>query len=143
VNTPYSGMQLLSPVNGCLDCSVSNASFTWSAWQDATSYEFVLGKDPEFKQVVVNATTTTTAYKYSGTLEYSTNYFWRVRAVEINGLAIPSDWSATFSYRTEAEPAAPAPGTAAQETPLWVLVVIGIGVVLIIVTIILAVKARK
>ncbi len=143
VSTPYSGMQLLSPTNGCVGCSVSNASFTWSAWQDATKYEFVLSKDPEFKQIVVSATTWTTAYSYNDTLEYGTNYFWRVRAVEINGQAIPSDWSATFSYRTEAEPALPTPSTAAQETPLWVLVVIGIGVILVIVTIILAVRARK
>ena len=32
-----------------------------------------------------------------GTLNYSTNYFWRVKALEVNGQNIPSDWSATFS----------------------------------------------
>ena len=32
-----------------------------------------------------------------GTLNYSTNYFWRVKALEVNGQNIPSDWPATFS----------------------------------------------
>ena len=143
VNTPYYGVQLLSPNNGCLGCKVKPASFSWSPWKDATKYQIDLAKDPEFKQLVVTATTTTTGYEYNGTLDYSTNYFWRVKALEVNGQNIPSDWSATFSFQTESAPAAAAAPPEAPATPLWVWVIIAIGAILVIVTLILIFKTRR
>jgi hypothetical protein len=143
VNTPYLGVQLLSPNNGCIGCAVKPASFSWSPYKEATKYKFVLAKDAAMTQVVQEATTTTTAYEYTGTLEYSKNYFWRVQAVEINGQPIPSDWSATFSFQTTAAPAPPAPPAPAPTTPLWVWVIIAIGAILVIVTLILIFKTRR
>jgi len=143
VSTPYYGVQLLSPNNGCIGCKVSPASFSWSPWKEATKYQFDLSKDPEFKQLVVTATTTTTGYEYNGTLEYSTNYFWRVKALEVNGQNIPSDWSATFSFQTEPQPAPPVQAPAEPATPLWVWVIIAIGAILVIVTLILIFKTRR
>ena len=143
VNTPYYGVQLLSPNNGCIGCRVKPASFSWSPWKDATKYEFALGKDPEFKQIVVTANPTTSAYEYGGTLDYSTNYFWRVRALEVNGLNIPSDWSATFSFQTEPAPASPAAPLTETATPLWVWVVIALGAALVIAVIVLMMRTRK
>ena len=143
VNTPYYGVQLLSPNNGCLGCKVKPASFSWSPWKDATKYQIDLAKDPEFKQLVVTSTTTTTGYEYNGTLDYSTNYFWRVKALEVNGQNIPSDWSATFSFQTESAPAAAAAPPEAPATPLWVWVIIAIGAILVIVTLILIFKTRR
>ena len=106
VNTPYYGVQLLSPNNGGIGVATSPTQFSWSPWKEATKYEFDLAKDSEFKQMVTTAnTTTTTAYSYSGALDYSTSYFWRVKALEVNGQNIPSDWSATFSFQTEPAPA--------------------------------------
>ena len=143
VNTPYYGVQLLSPNNGCLGCKVKPASFSWSPWKEATKYQFDLSKDSEFKQLVVTATTTTTGYEYNGTLDYGTNYFWRVKALEVNGQNIPSDWSATFSFQTEPAPAPEAPAPAEPATPLWVWVIITIGAILVIVTLILIFKTRR
>ncbi len=144
VNTPYYGVQLLAPNNGCIGCKVKPASFSWSPWKEATKYQFDLAKDPEFKTLVVTATTTTTTgYEYSGTLDYSTNYFWRVKALEVNGLEIPSDWSATFSMQTESAPAPPAPPPAEPATPVWVWVIIAIGAILVIVTLVLIFKTRR
>jgi hypothetical protein len=143
VNTPYYGVQLLSPNNGCIGCKVKPASFSWSPWKEATKYQFDLSKDPEFKQLVVTATTTTTGYEYQGTLDYSTNYFWRVKALEVNNQNIPSDWSATFSFQTEGAPAPPAPAPAEPATPLWVWIVIALGAILVIVTLILIFKTRR
>ena len=143
VNTPYYGVQLLAPNNGCLGCKVKPASFSWSPWKEATKYQFDLATDPEFKSLVVTATTTTTGYEYSGTLNYSTNYFWRVKALEVNGLNIPSDWSATFSMQTEPAPAPPAPPPAEPATPVWVWVIIAIGAILVIVTLVLIFKTRR
>jgi hypothetical protein len=143
VNTPYYGVILLSPTNGCIGCRIRPASFSWSPWKDATKYQFDLAKDSEFKQLVVTSTTTTTAYVYSGTLDYSTNYFWRVKAIEINGQPIPSDWSAAFSFQTEPAPAPPSPGPVEPAVPMWVWIVIGIGTVLVIVTLVLVLRTRR
>jgi len=143
VNSPYYGVQLLSPSNGCVACKVKPAAFSWSPWKEATRYEFALAKDPDFKQVVKSATTGTTGYQADGALEYGTNYFWRVRAVEINGKAIPSDWSATFSFRTESAPAAPPAPPAEPPTPLWVWFVIGLGVGLVAVVLVFIIRTRS
>jgi hypothetical protein len=143
VNTPYYGVQLLSPANGGIGIATKPTQFSWSPWQDATKYEFDLAKDSEFKQMVTTANTTTTAYSYSGALDYSTSYFWRVKALEVNGQNIPSDWSATFSFQTEAAPAAPTAPPAEPATPLWVWVIIAIGAILSIVTLILIFKTRR
>jgi hypothetical protein len=142
VNSPYYGVQLLAPDNGCMSCKIKPTSFSWSPWKEATLYEFVLARDSEFKQVVMSASTSSTGYEYLGTLDYDTNYFWRVRATEVNGQAIPSDWSATFSFRTEQAPAIPDTSPAEQETPLWVWLVIGLGTVLVIVTLVLILRTR-
>ena len=82
VNTPYYGPQLLSPDNGCVGCPVKPVSFSWSPFKETTKYQFLLAKDAEMTQIVVEAEVSTTAYEYDGTLEYDTNYFWRVRALE-------------------------------------------------------------
>ena len=142
VNTPYYGVQLLAPNNACTGCKIKPASFSWSPWKEATRYQFDLAKDAEFKTLVVTATTTSTGYEYSGTLDYSTNYFWRVKALEVNGLNIPSDWSATFSLQTEPEPAPPAPPPLEVPIPLWGWVIIAIGAILVIAIIIFVYKYR-
>ena len=143
VNTPYYGVQLLSPNNGGIGVATKPTQFSWSPWKEATKYEFDLAKDSEFKQMVTTANTTTTAYSYSGALDYSTSYFWRVKALEVNGQNIPSDWSATFSFQTEPAPAPAAPAPAEPATPLWVWVIIAIGAILVIVTLILIFKTRR
>jgi hypothetical protein len=143
VNTPYYGVQLLAPNNGCMGCRVKPASFSWSPWKEATRYEFVLSRDSEFKQALVSAFTGTTGYECKLQLDYETNYFWRVRATEVNGQSIPSDWSATFSFRTESAPEAPAPVPGELETPVWVWCVIGLGALLVIVTLGLILRTRR
>ena len=55
-------------------------------------------------QVVKRATTTTTGYEYKDALEYGKNYYWRARALEIKGQSNTSDWSGTFTFRTEPVP---------------------------------------
>jgi len=143
VNTPYYGVQLLAPNNGCIGCKVKPASFSWSPWKETTKYQFDLAKDPEFKSVVVTATAATTGYEYDGTLDYSTNYFWRVKALQVNGQNIPSDWSATFSLQTEAAPEPPATVPAEPATPLWVWVIIAIGAIFVITVLMLVMRIRS
>ncbi|MCX5996445.1 MAG: hypothetical protein NTV42_02265 [Chloroflexi bacterium] len=143
VNTPYYGVQLLSPNNGCTGCRTKPLAFSWSPWKEATKYQFDLAKDPEFKTLVVTATTTTTGYEYQNALEYSSNYFWRVKAIEVNGQNIPSDWSATFSLTTAAVPAIPPPPAQETAIPIWVWVLIAVGTVLVIAVLFLVFKTRR
>ena len=139
VTTPYYGPQLLAPNNGCLGCPVSPASFSWSPFKETTKYKFVLASDAAMTQIVKEAEVATTAFEYDGTLEYSTNYFWRIMSME----PAPSDWSATFSFQTEAAAPAAPPADQAPPTPLWVWVVIAIGAILVIVTLVLIFKTRR
>jgi len=139
VSADYYGLKLLSPDNGCIACSVSPASFSWSPFKGTTKYKFVLAKDAALTDVLAEAETATTAYEYDGTLDYSTNYFWRVMCVE----PAPSDWSATFSFQTEAAPAAPEGPPAAPATPMWVWIIIALGAILVIVTLVLIFKTRR
>jgi len=114
VRADYYGLKLLSPDNGCIGCPVKPASFSWSPFADTTKYKFVLAKDAALTDVIAEAETTTTAYEYNGTLDYSANYFWRVMCVE----PAPSDWSATFSFVTEPVPPPSAPAAKAP-TSFW------------------------
>jgi len=143
VNTPYYGVQLLAPNNGCSACKVKPASFSWSPWKEATRYQFDLAKDPEFKTLVVTSTTGGTGYEYSGTLDYGTNYFWRVKALEVKGQNIPSDWSATFSLVTEPAPAPSAPPPAEPATPIWVWALIANQAIFMVLMIILILQTRR
>jgi hypothetical protein len=139
VTTPYYGPQLLAPDNSCAGCPVKPASFSWSPFKETTKYKFVLAKDAAMTQVVKEAEVTTTAFGYDGTLDYSTNYFWRVMALE----PAPSDWSATFSFQTEVAPSPPPAPPEAPKMPFWIWVVIAIGAILLVVTLVLIFRTRR
>jgi len=141
VNTSYYGVRLLSPGNNCTGCSVKSPSFSWSGLNETAKYRFILARNAELTDVIVNAEVYSTAYTYAGTLDYNTSYFWRVMAIE----PVPSDPSATFTFITEPEvvpvPELPQPEKPAV-TPLWVWVIIGIGSALIIVVLVFIMLAR-
>jgi hypothetical protein len=136
------GPQPTYPDNGINGCPVKPVSFSWSPLNNTTKYRFMLAKDAAMTEVVTDTTVSTTAYNYEGQLEYSQAYFWRVMAVE----PVPSDWSATFSLRTEVSPVsslAPSSATSLQ-TPSWPWAIVAIGIILItaIVALILITRGR-
>lgn len=138
--TAYHGLQLLFPNNACIGYPVKPVSFSWSPFKECTSYKFVLAKDAALTHIVAEAEVTTTAYEYEGTLDYGSSYFWRVMAIE----PAPSDWSAVFTFQTEAAPP-PAPPAAPvpPATPLWAWVVIAGAGTLVIVIIVLIFMIRR
>jgi len=144
-STPSYGLQSVYPNNGHNNYPVKTASFAWSPFKGTTKYRFVLAEDAAMTQVIEEAEVTTTAYDYDGQLEYGESYFWRVMALA----PAPSDWSATFSFQTEAAPPTSPPQSALQkdmsqsETPLWAWVVIAIGLALLIAIIVLIFSARR
>lgn len=108
VRASTAGLQLLSPANGAIGVPPSKPSFSWAPFPDTKKYKFVLAKDAALTQIIKEAEVTATAYQYDGTLDYDSNYFWRVMALE----PAPSDWSTTFSFRTQPRPPAAAPPAA-------------------------------
>ncbi len=110
----YNGLQLLAPANGMIGLPVKSPFFSWTPLGENTKYKFTLAKDGNLTQIIKEAEVTGTAYSYDGTLDYSTSYFWRVMALA----PAPSDWSATFNFRTEAAPAAKTP-SGTPTTGLW------------------------
>ena len=103
-----------------------------------------------------------TAYAYVGELDYSTPYYWRVKAV---GSDEESDWSSGI-FTTMAEPEEAQPPVVVEEseppvitveqpdivvplpaettiTPAWIYVIIGVGAVLVIAVVVLIVRTRR
>ncbi len=138
-STDFYGVQPINPDNGEIGCPITSASFSWSPMADTTSYKFVLAKDAGMTQVVVDEIVGTTAYSYQGLLEYDRAYFWRVMAME----PVPSDWSATFSFRTESAPPSAAAAVPPPGPPAWAWAIIVIGLILLAVIIVLIFLMRR
>ena len=100
VSTPHIGVQAFSPRHGAQDIPVSFIGFSWTPFKGTTEYQFVLAKDSALTDIVVLENLPTTAYKYSGRLDYDTGYFWQVVACK----PLPSEPSPVFSFTTEPEP---------------------------------------
>jgi hypothetical protein len=146
---PFVGGVPEAPYNGATNVPLE-PDFAWNPADWATGYEFVLAKDNAFKDTVVSKTganaLTTTVYHSEQKLDYSTTYYWKVRAI---GKTTQSDW-ATGVFTTEGaapappppppppEPAPPPPGT-----PAYIWVIIGVGAALVIAVIILIVRTRR
>ena len=160
---------VLTPTFGGDDVPLK-PTFTWTASENATSYEFVLaeeiGQDDKFAIIDYSATTSTHGHVARETLKYNTVYNWRVRAVSDVG---SGDWTiGFFTTMTEPEPEPePTPAVIVKETPptpapeiilqvppaeveqvqvipdvlLWV--VVAIGAVLIIAVVALIVRTRR
>ena len=103
---PYSAIAsvLNTPEYDSVGQPAENMSFTWFHWRDDTKYRFELARDPKFRDVVVTANLTATEYVYSGSLDYNTKYFWRVKPIELHNSDILADWSYTYPFTTEARP---------------------------------------
>ncbi|MBA7705952.1 hypothetical protein ES703_114794 [subsurface metagenome] len=140
--------------------------FNWSAFKFADGYELQVARDNLFTDMVLdltgdNALGNVTSYVITGTLEYGTTYFWRVRA--LTGTVVTSDWSAAIGFTTVSAPAmwtcsfcdetftteaALSAHIAAEHpttpiTPVYVWAIIAVGFVLVIAVIILITRTRR
>ncbi len=140
VSTPSYGVQSLSPASGATGVPVSPLAFSWSGYQGTTKYRFILARDAQLQNVVVEDFTPTSAYSLPVKLNYDTAYFWQASAVE----PVPGDAGSVFTFTTESAPSdstrtAPAP----ENVPVWAIIVIAIGVMLIAIVTFAAFKAAK
>lgn len=128
------------PANGCAACPVTPVSFSWSGYQDATMYRFLLAKDANLQDIVAEALTQTTSYALAQSLDYDTSYFWQVMAVE----PIPSDPSSVFTFHTESALQLDESHRLLLSSgpPAWAMLIMVVGILLIITMVISIVYAR-
>jgi len=152
--SPLAAADGTSPLPGATNVPIRPA-FAWQPADRATGYEFVLARDSGFADVVVAMTGAdtllTTIWGCDRDLDYSTTYFWKVRAITA---ASYSEWG-TGIFTTESAPAAaplppqlsPSPATtppAAQEAPSYpIWMVIGLGVILVVSLLFLIVRTGR
>jgi len=147
---------LQAPLAGELDVPLS-PTFEWSGIEWAEVYEYELAIDPTttaggyfgtplVSLVGANALVST-AWKCNTTLDYSTRYYWHVKAI---GVDTETPWSDVGTFTTMSAP--PPPTTTAppivvpppqQITPAWIWAIVIIGAILVIAVIVLIVTTRR
>jgi len=88
---------LIAPQHQSLSVPISS-TFKWSNSYCTPSYRIQVSKDSVFSDIVVAATGISDTFYFVSNLEYSTTYFWRVKA------SIPlqsSSWSDTARFTTK------------------------------------------
>ena len=79
--------------------------FKWNSVSGAERYDLLVSKDDQFLNLVVNKTginaCSANAWKCDVILEYSTSYYWKVRAIGKDEI---SAWSDVSIFTTEAAP---------------------------------------
>jgi hypothetical protein len=143
-DTALSATIFCSPECGAEDITLT-PNFSWSAVTGATGYEIEVSLTEDFADVIASGTPTINAWDGIPELDYSTTYYWRVRAAK-NG--VYSGWTyCLFSTMDEPEPTPePVEPVVIEEkeiTPTWIWVIIGIGGALTIAVIILIVTTRR
>jgi len=144
---PHAGPILLGPQGGATDVSLT-PGFSWAPISGATEYEFTLATDSALANAIEGTPVTLTQPSWqvpAGTLEYSTTYFWGVKAI-----APTSSPLSIGTFATMAEPVEPLPPVVieptpppAQIAPAYIWGIIGIGAILVIVVIALIIRTRR
>ncbi len=120
---------LKAPQSGSRDAARSPC-FSWLGFPNTTKYEFILARDADLTQIVAKEEVASSAYMYSGKLDWGTRYFWQVKAVE----PIPSEPSVISIFTVMPQPTT-STMPVASATPFWIWLIIGILAVLSIVII--------
>ena len=106
-STPSPPAEIGSPQLGApLTANIGlEPSFEWSEVDGATGYELVVSKISDFSNPVISKTgaqsLAVNSWKSRVILDYSTHYFWRVRAITA---AVAGPWSTTGIFSTLDEP---------------------------------------
>jgi len=160
---PMTPLTVNTPASGAVDVN-RNPTLVWTALPGATSYNVQIDSDPSFTVPEVIAQSSVPFYFLQDkTLEYSTVYYWRVRALGVSDEAWVTNVFTTMAEPVAEAPAEQAPDIIVQPAPpaqapnvtvevppaeavipsylLWTI--IGIGAVLVIALIVLIVRTRR
>jgi hypothetical protein len=140
IDNSYS-IQAFTPADGSTEYPVKPLSFSWSDYHGTTKYQFILAKDAQLHDIIVDDFASTTAYAVKDSLEYGTGYYWQVRAVE----PVLSDAGAIFTFHTVRAPPSLQENKSAfsDGIPQWALAVILAGILILSGLIIFLFRARK
>ena len=152
---PSLEMTLAAPMAGTTG-TLLTPTFVWQTVDDATMYELQIATDATFADKIINKSgrtglKDTNAYVSEKELEYSTNYYWRMRVLVVRDFG-PWIYSTFTTKDAPTPPAPPAPtptltvvppAQPAQITPAYIWAIIGIGGALVIAVIILIVRTRR
>ena len=95
LGTTYA-IQLYNPSDNAVNLPINSISFSWSRGTEQETiqkYWFEVKKEINSPSYVIVDSTLTDTVKIAGGFEYSTGYFWRVRAKNQFGWGDYSDWS--------------------------------------------------
>ncbi|MBW7904460.1 MAG: S8 family serine peptidase [Phycisphaerae bacterium] len=101
-NAAPAAVALQSPANGATGLSL-RPQFTWSAAEQAATYDLQVAKDAGFTNLAINEPGLTgTSYTPQSDLAIGQVHYWRVRAVNPCGIGA---WSPVFQFETRFIPA--------------------------------------
>ncbi len=86
---------LIQPFNNAA-LFYTHVLFEWEQIATADRYQLMVASDLDFTDTVINVTDETLVYIADENLEWSTQYYWRVRKHNINGQV--GNWSDTFTF---------------------------------------------
>jgi len=96
VETP-SATVLSEPANNIVDVS-TNLEFRWDAQADAELYDFQIASDPNFVNIISTVNDIDgTSTLVTNTLDILTQYYWRVRGINVCGTG---EWTDDFNFTT-------------------------------------------
>ncbi|GAB4281311.1 MAG: hypothetical protein Kow0068_05750 [Marinilabiliales bacterium] len=91
---------LIAPSNGATNISVTSVLLDWTDVPSITGYDYQYSEDITFTTNVISNSTTASSATITG-LNYSSTYYWRVRAYDGNGYG---QWSNIWIFSTELTP---------------------------------------
>lgn len=113
--TIYDPPQLTFPENLSISVPISG-ELKWNPSRGAERYNLILSKKQNFVPPVIEVSDLTSTYFHYDSLEYHTEYYWKVKTIGNHG---KSDWSGVFKFRTQLPPPKPLnPGNEHQLTPI-------------------------
>ncbi len=94
--TAPSELGLITPTDEEITTSII-PRFRWQAGQMETSYELQIATDSNFTNIIETITELDTNFYDNTTLDVLTNYFWRIRGLNLCGVGA---WSENYSFTT-------------------------------------------
>ncbi|MGY8787763.1 MAG: aryl-sulfate sulfotransferase, partial [Fidelibacterota bacterium] len=88
---------LLSPENGAI-LNHLHVLFEWEQEPITDYYEIQISENSSFSNTIVQANNQTLVFIEQATIEWEKTYYWRIRAMRNNGMALP--WTNSFSFST-------------------------------------------
>lgn len=94
--------------------------FRWQNVPGVDNYDLQVSTTPDFSNLVIEESLSNNSFSNTQNLDFSTNYFWRVRASNVTGT---TDWSEVWSFTTIIEKPEPVtvnilPGDNQNQIPL-------------------------